>query len=93
MGDKGGAIALIAEAPDRAGLGGLELLTADFGHAIGEIGDGVEPLDGKAREPVHDHPFGGRGPGRRRQAALRHKAYPASCPQADKGYSGAKGPS
>src|SRR5882757_8304017 len=44
MGDKGGAVALIAEAPDRAGLRGLELgHTLDRG-GIGEIGDGVEAL-------------------------------------------------
>src|SRR6478672_12531793 len=54
MGDKGRAVALVAETPDRAGLGGLELLTADLRLPIGEIGDGIEPLDATAGKPVHD---------------------------------------
>ena len=33
MGDKGGAVALVAETPDRAGLGGLELRQAELGRA------------------------------------------------------------
>ena len=38
MGDKGGAIALVAETPDRAGLGGLEVRLADHGPGVDEIG-------------------------------------------------------
>ena len=50
MGDKGGAVALVAEAPDRAGLGGLEVGRPLRRPGIGEIGDGIEPLDRQARE-------------------------------------------
>ena len=66
MGDKRSAIALVAETPDRAGFGGLEVRQTDHGAGVGEIGDGVETLDGQTGVAVHDHPLGGRGPGRER---------------------------
>src|SRR5665213_1849584 len=43
LGEQRGAVALVAEAPDRAGLGGLELLIAEHGLAIGKIGGGIAP--------------------------------------------------
>ena len=90
MGDKGGAIALVAETPDRPGLRGLEVRQAELGAGIGEIGDGVETLDGKTGIAVHDHPLGGLGPGRRRKAGQRAKAHDQAGQQADQGNSGAK---
>ena len=61
------------------------------GAGVDEIGDGVETLDGKTGKAVHDHPLGGRGPGRGWKAGLPAKAYAfEACQQADKGYSGAK---
>ena len=48
MGDKGRPIAFIAEAPDRARGRRLEVLQAEFGLRVDEIGDGVIPLDGQA---------------------------------------------
>ena len=75
MGDKGRAIALVAEAPDRAGLRGLELRQPHFGSGIDEIGDRVEPLDGEAGVAVDDDPLGGRGrgplAGEKREASCR----------------------
>ena len=53
------------------------------GQGIGEIGDGVEPLDRKPRIAVHHHPFGGRGAGRQIEVGDRMPA------QGEKGYSGA----
>ena len=43
---------------------GLEVRQTPRWPGIGEIGDGIETLDGKAGIAVHDHPLGGRGPGR-----------------------------
>jgi hypothetical protein len=74
MGDKGGAVAFIAEAPDRAGLRGLEILQANLGPGVDKIGDGVVALDGQPGEAVHHHPLGGGGPGRRTGKARRGKA-------------------
>src|SRR5579871_4201995 len=62
VGHEGGAVALIVEAPDGAGLGGLEIGQAQDSLVLRKIGDGVEPLDGDPRETVHHHPFGRRGP-------------------------------
>ena len=45
MGHEGGAVALVAEAPDGAGLGGLEIGDALGSPGIGKIGDGVVTLD------------------------------------------------
>ena len=45
MRDKGGAVALVAEAPDDAGVEGLEVAHALGGDRIGEIGDRVETAD------------------------------------------------
>ena len=42
MGDKGRPIALVAETPDRAGRGRLEVRQAELGLRVDEIGDGVE---------------------------------------------------
>ena len=64
MGDEGGAVAVVAEAPDGAGLGRLIVGQAADGALVGEIGDRVIPLDRKARIAVDDQPLGGRGPGR-----------------------------
>ena len=77
MGDKGRAIALVAETPDGACLGGLEVRQADHGAGVDKIGDGVETLDGETREAVHDHPLGGRGPGRERQGKPARQGLPA----------------
>ena len=65
MGDKGGAVALVAKAPDDAGLDGLELRQAELGAGIGEIGHRVVTLDGQAGEAVGHDALGGRGPGRK----------------------------
>ena len=40
---------------------GLEIGQPPGRPGIGEIGDGVEPLDRKAGIAVHDHPLGGCG--------------------------------
>jgi hypothetical protein len=91
MGDKGGAIALVAETPDRAGRGGLEVRQTDRGASIDEIGHGVKALDRQTGVTVDDHPLGGGGTGRMRKAGLRGKAQPdQACQQGDQGYSGAK---
>ena len=45
MGDKRRAIALVAEAPDGAGIGGLELRPTDQGTGVDEVSDRVETLD------------------------------------------------
>jgi hypothetical protein len=58
---KGGAIALVMEAPDRAALHRFVLRQAADRGALDEIGHGVEPLDRKPAETVDDDPFGGRG--------------------------------
>src|SRR5258708_22889354 len=44
-GDKRRAIALIAEAPDGAGIRGLELRPTDQGTGVDEVSDRVETLD------------------------------------------------
>ena len=59
MGDEGGAIAFIVEAPDRALLGGLEIRQPPHRAALDEIGHGVEPLDRDPGKAVHHHPLGG----------------------------------
>src|ERR1700676_1001101 len=64
MGDKGGAVALVAETRDRAGVGGLEARQTDLRAGIDKIGDGVKTLDRQTGIAVHHHPFGGRGPRR-----------------------------
>src|SRR5713226_2989553 len=66
MGNKRSAIAFVAEAPDRACLGRLELRQPDHGAGIDKIGDGVETLYRKTRVAVHDDPLGRRGLGRER---------------------------
>ena len=86
MGHKGSAIALVAEAPDRAGLRRLELRQSRCGAGIDEIGDRVETLDGKTGVPVDDDPLGRRGMGRQRQKDLGNRR----CPYRDNGNSGAK---
>src|SRR6266498_246281 len=63
MSDEGGAVALVAETPDRAGLSGFEIGQPLGGQGFGEIGDGIETLDRKAGIAVDDHPFRGCGPG------------------------------
>src|SRR6202035_1691272 len=91
MGDKGGAIALVAETPDGACLRGLEVLAADLGAGVDEIGDGVEPLDRQARKTVHDHPLGGGGLGGGFGPGQCAEAYPNQAGQrGDQGYSAAK---
>jgi hypothetical protein len=86
MRDKRRAIALVAEAPDRAGFGRLEVWQSNHGAGVDEIGHGVEPLDGQTGVTVHDHALGGRGVDRKRNARRRNKA----CQQANNGYSGVK---
>ena len=91
MGDKRGAIALIAETPNGAALGGLELQQTGHRASIHEIRDGVEPLDSKAAIAADDHPLGGGGLGREAGNALRPRTGQyETCQQKDKGYSGAK---
>ena len=63
MGDKGGAVALIAETPDRAGFRRLEVGQPQHRMAVDEIGDGVEAIDREPAEAVDHHPFGGGGAG------------------------------
>src|SRR5712671_4482357 len=86
MGDKRRTIALVAEAPDRAGVGGLELRQTDQGTGVDEVSDRVETLDRDTRVAVHDHPFRRRGAGRELREGLRAEA----CQQKEKGYYGAK---
>ncbi len=57
MGDKGGAIALVAEAPDRAALRGFKLRQTHLGLAVDEIGQRVEPPDGQAAITVGHQAF------------------------------------
>jgi len=45
IGDKRSAIALIAETPDRAGFGSLEVRQTDEGVGVDEVSDRVETLD------------------------------------------------
>lgn len=68
MGDKRSPIAFIPEAPDYTGLESLELLPAEFGLSLGEIGDRIEAVDGKARESIQHHALSDRGVHRKRQA-------------------------
>jgi hypothetical protein len=86
MGDKRRAIALVAETPDGAGLGSLEVLQAYFRTGVDKIGDGVVTLDGETREAVQDHPLGGGPLGRAPGNAQCGKAGQ----QNDQGYSGAR---
>ena len=91
MGDKGSAVALVAEAPDHAGFGRLELRQADHGAGIGKIRHGIVPLDGQTAETVHHHALGGRRPGREPAAGQFTTAdRPEACQHGDKGYSGAR---
>src|SRR5258708_40158443 len=82
MGDKRRTIALAAEAPDRAGVGGLELRQTDQGTGVDEVSDRVETLDRNTRVAVHDHPLRRRGAGRELREGLRAEA----CQQKEKGY-------
>ena len=50
MGDKGGAIALIAEAPDGAAFRGLEVRQANLGTRVDEIGQRIVALDGETAD-------------------------------------------
>ena len=93
MGDKGGAIALVAETPDRPGLGRLEIRQADHGAGVGEIGDRVETLDGQTGVTVDDHPLGGRGLGREpegQRPGRQGRSMQRPVSERDQGYSGAK---
>src|SRR5882724_6798918 len=74
MGDKRRAIALVAEAPDGAGIGGLELRPTDQGTGVDEVSDRVETLDRDTRVAVHDHPLRRRGAGRELREGLRAEA-------------------
>src|SRR6476659_2488398 len=85
-GDKRRAIALIAEAPDGAGVGGLELRETGQGTGVDEVSDRVETFDRDTRVAVHDHPLRRRGAGRELREGLRAEA----CQQKEKGYSGAE---
>jgi hypothetical protein len=76
MGDERRAIALVAEAPDGPRLGGLEIRQAELGTGVGKIRHRVETLDRKAREAIHHHPLGGRGPGRDRQPGQPAETQP-----------------
>ena len=71
MGDKGGAVALIVETPDRSGFGRLEVGQPEHRMAVDEIGDGVETFDRKPREAVDHHPFGGGWHGRQNRPKPR----------------------
>src|SRR5258708_24007015 len=64
MGDKRRTIALVAEAPDRAGVGGLELRQTDQGTGVDEVSDRVETLDRNTRAAVHAPPLPRPGAGR-----------------------------
>src|SRR4051812_152087 len=86
MGDKRRPIALVAKTPDHPGLGGLEVVPADYGAGIDKIGDGVEPLDRDAGVTVRHHALGRGGPARQRKTGQHKKA----CQQRDSGYSGAR---
>src|SRR6202023_3269281 len=86
MGGKRSAIALVAETPDRAGFGGLEVRQTDQRAGVDEIGDRVETLDGETRVAVHDHPLRRRGLGGEWRGGLRGQALP----QKEKRYSPAK---
>src|SRR5438477_190424 len=57
MGDEGGAVAFVAEAPDRARSRGLEVRQTLDRDRIGEIGHGIETLDREPRIAVDHHPF------------------------------------
>ena len=59
MTDEGGAVALVAEAPDRAVVHRLEPLVAAHGHRVGEVGHRIVAGDRLTREAVHHHPLGG----------------------------------
>ena len=85
MGHERGAVALVAEAPDGAGLGGLEIGDALGRLGIGKIGDRIEPLDREAGIAVDHHPLGGCGKGGQIKAENAEKA----CPQGENGHSGA----
>src|SRR6185437_13423018 len=63
MCQKGGAIALVVEAPHRAGFQGLVVRQAQHGLILDEIGHGVESIDGETRKARGHHPFGSRGAG------------------------------
>ena len=88
MGDKGSAIALIAETPDRPGLGRLELRPAQLG--VGRRRN--RPPGRNPRWP--DRCSGSRPPARWSRpgppTASRPRARPKAGQQADQGYSGAK---
>ena len=61
MGDKGGAVALIVEAPDCARLARLEIRQPLDRLRLDKISDRVIPLDCKTRETVDHDALGGRG--------------------------------
>ena len=81
MGQEGGAVAFVVEAPDRAALPGLEVRQTQHGLAIDKIGDRVVAVDGKPGEAVDDQPFRGRpigcevGEGRPKARQSRNKGY------------------
>jgi hypothetical protein len=58
MRDEGGAVADIAEPPDRAGVALFDVGLAEPGRRIGEIADRVKTVDGEARGRIGDDPLG-----------------------------------
>src|SRR5689334_24867276 len=63
MGDKGGAVALVVEAPYGACFRRFEIRQSPDRVAVDEIGDGIESLDRKSAETVDHDPLGGGGVG------------------------------
>src|SRR5258706_7126435 len=75
VGDKRRAIALIAEAPDGAGVGGLELRQTDQGTGVDEVSNRVETLDCDTRVAGHHHPLPPPRAGRGMRGGLGARAW------------------
>src|SRR5438270_1343056 len=86
MGDKRGAIALIAETTGGAGLGSLVFLIADLRAGVGVIADRIEALDRKAGVTINHDPLRGSGRGLRSPKRVRQ----TSPQQGNQGYRRAK---